>query len=456
MSVGVQPRARRVANASAPGGHGVPRRGRVSVLRQVLLGLGASVTRVWVPLRLRITAMSSWLTSALAPALRRLAPVLSTFTTIGRWTAVTAVTCAVVGLWCGWAEPAAVTLVLLVSLLIAVAFVLGRPQYDVRVDLATVRVVVGERAVGAIRVRNAAERSAPPSLIELPVGRALASFAVPRLDPGQIHEELFTIPTQRRAVLTMGPVRSVRRDPLELLHRQVNWTEPEEIYVHPRTARLENSSTGFVRDLEGLATKDLSNDDVSFHALREYVPGDDLRYVHWRSTARMNRLMIRQFEETRRSQFVIVLSTRLADYADEDEFELAISCAASLSRSAHADGKEVTVFTSDAKLPTPTPVRLMDAYSSIEPSTGIEPFGDRVRVVAAEAPGASVVALVTGSAMPLEQLRLASVRIPSMASCFGVRAATAEQLSRKGVGDFDLVSLPTLENLPLAIRVVTG
>ncbi len=112
--------------------------------------------------------------------------------------------------------------------------------------------------------------------------------------------------------------------------------------------RLDGRPPGFVRDLEGLATRDLSNDDVSFHALREYVPGDDLRHVHWRSTARTGRLMIRQFEETRRSQFVIVVSTRPADYADDDEFEVGIAVAASLSRSAQVDGKEVTVYSTDA------------------------------------------------------------------------------------------------------------
>jgi uncharacterized protein (DUF58 family) len=305
-------------------------------------------------------------------------------------------------------------------------------------------------------VRSTSQRSLAPSLIEFPVGRAVAAFPVPRLDPGQAHEELFTIPTQRRAVLTMGPVRSVRQDPLDLMRREQAWTEPEQLYVHPRTVRLDNASTGLLRDLEGLPTRDLSNDDVSFHALREYVPGDDLRHVHWRSTARSNKLMIRQFEETRRSQFVILVDTRLADYADDDEFELGISFAASLSRSAQADGKEVTVFTSTDTLPSPIPERLMDAYSAIEPSTSREPFGDRARVINAECPGASVVALVTGSATPLAQVRLAAVRVPSLARCFGVRAAVAEELGRRSVGDFNLVTVPLLEDLPGAIRVVSS
>ncbi|MGB8022593.1 MAG: DUF58 domain-containing protein, partial [Candidatus Nanopelagicales bacterium] len=361
---------------------------RVSRIRQ-------SLSRLPAGLRRRLGVGRSWLALVLArlrrlvaPLTDRLSPSWSAITPLGRWALLTAAVSGISGLWLGWAELGALAVVLVLAVLGGIVFVLGRPAYQVRVDLASLRVVVGERALGQIWVRNAAERSLAPSLIELPVGRAVAAFPLPRLDPGQEHEELFTIPTQRRAVLRLGPVRSVRQDPLQLLRREVAWTEPEEIYVHPRTARLDNASSGFVRDLEGLATKDLSNDDVSFHALREYVPGDDLRHVHWRSTARTGRVMIRQFEETRRSQFVILLATRLADYADADEFELGISVAASLSASAQADGKEVTVFTSDARLPGPTPASLLDAYSAIEPSRSLEPFGDRARVVAADAPGA--------------------------------------------------------------------
>lgn len=392
-----------------------------------------------------------------ATKVRRLTePIMLPITPLGRWALGLAVVAAIAAAVFGWVELAGVTAVLVLVLVAAIGFILGRPSYRVSVNLASLRVVVGERATGEISVRSASGRSTAPSQIELPVGKAVAAFTVPRLDPGEVHDESFIIPTQRRAVLPLGPVRSVRRDPLDLLRREVLWTEPEEIFVHPRTVRLDNSSTGFVRDLEGLATRDLSNDDVSFHALREYVPGDDLRYVHWRSTARTNRLMIRQFEETRRSQFVIVVSTRPPDYADDDEFESSIAVAASLSRSAQVDGKEVTVYSTDARLVGPTSASLLDEYSRIEPSPAGPTLGERVRVVAADSPAASVVALITGSQTPLEQLRLASVRVPTMARCFALRVAAGEELSRKAIGDFQLLTVPALDDLPRAMRAVAA
>lgn len=424
-------------------------RSRLAGVSRPLRAPVAGVRRGW-------RAFTAQLAGPAARVQRLTKPMLAPITPLGYWAVIVALGAAVAALLLGWIELAGVAIVLLLSVLAAIGFVLGRPSYRVSVDLASLRVVVGERATGGISVQSASARSTAPSQIELPVGRAVAAFTVPRLDPGELHEESFTIPTQRRAVLPLGPVRSVRRDPLDLLRREVTWTEPEEIFVHPRTVRLDNSSTGFVRDLEGLATRDLSNDDVSFHALREYVPGDDLRYVHWRSTARTNRLMIRQFEETRRSQFVIVVSTRPDEYAGDDEFELGIAVAASLSRSAQVDGKEVTVYTTDARLAGPTPASLLDGYSRVEPSPAGPNLVERVRVVAADSPAASVVALITGSRTPLEQLRLASVRVPTMARSFAIRAAAAEELSRKSVGDFQMLTVPVLEELPRAMRAVSA
>ena len=71
--------------------------------------------------------------------------------------------------------------------------------------------------------------------------------------------------------------------------------------MHPLLVSLAGASSGLLRDLEGQATRDLSDSDLSFHALRDYVAGDDRRYIHWRTTARRGSLMVKQFEDTRRT-----------------------------------------------------------------------------------------------------------------------------------------------------------
>ena len=234
------------------------------------------------------------------------APVTGVVSTTG-WLVLAGAVVALVIAWVfGWIEFAFLGFTLLAAVLVSIAFVFGRLHYRVGIELQPARVVAGERALGRLVVENAGASTSTPSRLELPVGAGLAEFVVPALAPGAEHEELFAVPTNRRAVIVAGPAVSVRGDQLGLLRRTVRWTEPVELFVHPRTARLQPSAAGLVRDLEGEVTKTITNNDISFHALRAYEPGDALRNVHWRTSARTGQLMVRQYEETRRSQLILV------------------------------------------------------------------------------------------------------------------------------------------------------
>ena len=122
--------------------------------------------------------------------------------------------------------------------------------------------------------------------------------------------------------MTVGPARALRADPLGLIRRIGTWLEPVTLYVHPKTIRVPFDATGIHADVEGVTTAKLSSSDVSFHALRDYVPGDDRRNVHWPMTAHIGRLVVRQFEETRRSHHLVVLDTRLGQWNDRDSLRL--------------------------------------------------------------------------------------------------------------------------------------
>ena len=140
----------------------------------------------------------------------------------------------------------------------------------------------------------------------------MAELVLPGLARGAGVQRQVPIPTGRRGVVPVGPVRTVRADPVGLVRRELIWADVAELFVHPRTIGIPSLSTGLIRDLEGKPTRDLSNNDVSFHALREYLPGDERRYIHWKSTARTGKYMVRQFEETRRSHLVVALSLALS------------------------------------------------------------------------------------------------------------------------------------------------
>jgi len=356
----------------------------------------------------------------------------------------------------GWWELTVTAVVIGAALLLCLLFLIGRTAYDVSLDLNRTRVVVGERAVGALTLSNTGTRAILPSRVVLPVGNGRGVFDVHRLSPGEQAEELFAIPTSRRAVVKVGPVSVVRGDPLGLFERVHRRDEPVDLFVHPRTVLFDGQSLGFLRDLEGLPATDLSPDDVSFHALREYQAGDDLRHVHWKSTARTGHIMVRQYEETRRSHFVIGLSTSPADYRDDDEFELAVSVAGSLGLRALRDSQRVEVRVQERALPAATGKQFLDALSGLEHSRAraggiVELAGS----VAASLALASVVVLVCGTKVDANDLRTACSRLPFGARVLAVvvsPAGTAPALRR--IGDADVITVGALEQLPLALRKV--
>lgn len=362
----------------------------------------------------------------------------------------------VIGQIAGWSEFTIAAAVIAIAVGVCALFLIGRTAYDVSLDLARTRVVVGERAVGALTLANRGSRAILPSRVVLPVGSGRGEFGIQRLAPGEEAEELFAIPTQRRGVVKVGPVSVVRGDPLGLFERAHRRDEPVDLFVHPRTVLFDGQSLGYLRDLEGLPAADLSRDDVSFHALLEYQPGDDLRHVHWKSTARTGTMMVRQYEETRRSHFVIGLSRSLNEYATADDFELGISAAGSIGLRALRDSQRVDVRVQGRELPAGTGKQLLDSLAAVENSKAKEGgIADLAGIVAATMPLASVVVLVCGSRVPSDDLRLACSRLPFGAKVLAVvtdTTATAPTLRR--IGDADVVTVGALEQIPLALQKV--
>jgi len=356
----------------------------------------------------------------------------------------------------GWSEFAVAAIVLVITVALCALFLIGRTAYDVSLDLARTRVVVGERAVGALTLANRGTRAILPSRVVLPVGSGRGEFGIQRLAPGEEAEELFAIPTQKRGVVKVGPVSVVRGDPLGLFERAHRRDDPVDLYVHPRTVLFDGQSLGYLRDLEGLPAADLSRDDVSFHALNEYQPGDDLRHVHWRSTARTGVMMVRQYEETRRSHFVIGLSRSSGDYASADDFELAISAAGSIGLRAIRDSQRVDMRVQGRELPAGTGKQLLDSLAAVESSKPRDGgIAELAGVLAATMPLASVVVLVCGTKVSTDTLRLACARLPFGARVLAVvadRAAASPALRR--IGDADVITIGALEQVPLALQKV--
>ncbi len=382
-------------------------------------------------------------------------PVTSTVTPAGWVVAVLTIVLLVAGPVLRWREMIVGGVFLAIVLLLAVAFVVGRQPLAARLDLARERVIVGERANGYLTLANPTTRRSRPLSVEFPVGEGRAAFEVPALDPAAQHEELFAVPTAHRAVLDVGPVTAVRADPLGLLRRERHLSEMDTLYVHPKTLRVDGTAAGLVRDLEGRTVPKVSDNDVSFHALRGYVAGDDRRHIHWKSSAKTGTLMVRQFEETRRSHLLTFVSSRLEDFGSDDEFELAISIAGSLGAQALADGQQLSAASSHGALPSGSGQRFLDGLSGLTYDWQARRLVDAARHLPHDALAASVMVLCVGEGVSITDLRRARQYLPVDTRVIAVRCIVGHEPSVRWLGDLGVATVGRLEELGIAVRRVS-
>lgn len=234
----------------------------------------------------------------------------------------------------------------------------------------------------------------------------------------------------RRGVVPVGPVQLHRQDPLGLMHTVVSSQDETELYVRPSMVPVQSLGAGSQRDLEGIPSSEISMNDLAFHALREYVPGDDLRHVHWRSSARAGELVVRQYRESRRSQATIVLDTARTSYASEEDFELAVSTAASLATGAAAELEDTTVVLGREVVAGSGTNGMLDAFCRVQQdATAVALTGV---TAACAAPEAAVILVATGSACGVDDLVALAAAFAPTASIVALRANSGEPV-RLGV-----------------------
>ncbi|MEN2740189.1 DUF58 domain-containing protein [Microbacterium sp. X-17] len=386
--------------------------------------------------------------------------VAETVTPAGWLVLAAAVLGLALGLVFGWVELVVAGSAAVVLLLLSVPFLFGGRSYDVALRLDHERVVAGGDATGRIVVTNTGRGVALPGAVEVPIGDGLVEVQVPLLRRGARFAEEVVIPARRRGIVTIGPVRAVRGDPVGILRREASWTDTHTLYIHPVTTALPSVSTGFIRDLEGNPSSLVVDADISFHALREYAPGDAQRQIHWKSTAKTGTLMVRQYEESRRSRMVVALATEEEEFGDDDEFELAVSVAASIGARGIRDGRDVHVVVggevpefarrrvhSIRELPTVSGRTLLDALSGVERDAGITALPDVARLAGEAHPDVSIAFLVCGPAATPRMLQTTALAFPLGV---GVVAVVCDPRARPGLrtlGDVAVVTVGLVDDL---------
>lgn len=161
-----------------------------------------------------------------------------------------------------------------------------------------------------------------------------------------------------RGRFVLGPLSARLRDPFGLVSRRVALPGTSELVVYPRVWRLsERVPLGGPSGGDRGRTRPLLSGEDLAH-VREYVRGDDLRKVHWPSTAHRGRLMVRQPEAPRDPRATVLLDTRRQAHTGTgpaSTFETAVSAAASVVHHVAVHGRAVRLVDGPGPATAPRP-----------------------------------------------------------------------------------------------------
>lgn len=241
-----------------------------------------------------------------------------------------------IGGWLGhWGGIAVLGTGLVVVTLAALAHSLRRPQLSIQRQVEPPRVEKGSPAIAVVHATNRSRRSLPGITVEQRLGDEPVRLVLPRLRRGESGLRTYRLPTSRRGVFEIGPIEVVRADPFGLCRNVQRLGHSQRIAVHPRLLPLALLPSGTSRNLEGPSSDTSPQGSIGFHTLRDYVVGDDLRTIHWASTARTGKLVVRHNVDTAQPYTVVLADLRPEVYSQET-FETAIDVTASLVSSMSA------------------------------------------------------------------------------------------------------------------------
>jgi uncharacterized protein (DUF58 family) len=211
------------------------------------------------------------------------------------------------------------------------------------------RLHAGDAAIVELSVTNTGHRrSATAMVIDTVDHTRLARVRIAPLAPGRSTTGRYQLLTDHRGRLNLGPLRVHYSDPLGLTRIDLDVGTTDQMVIFPAVDRLPAPPP----DARG--ERDTGNPQHQrwiggdeFHALRGYATGDDLRHVHWPTSARVDELMVRQSEAHRQTRTTVVLDTRSTVHS-AGSFEPCVSAAASVLMAAARRGDLLNLATTTA------------------------------------------------------------------------------------------------------------
>lgn len=163
-----------------------------------------------------------------------------------------------------------------------------------------------------------------------------SDFMVPTLWPGERVLLSYVARAQKRGVYTWSPVQTSASDPFGVFQRFVPVEAEGEAVVYPRPLDLNGGLAQSGIELRGMSTGERargSESGLDFYGIRDYGPGDDLRRIHWPTTARHGKLTVVEFDRGASGNVAVVLDTMAgSEFGSgvDSSFEVGVRAAASL------------------------------------------------------------------------------------------------------------------------------
>jgi uncharacterized protein (DUF58 family) len=251
----------------------------------------------------------------------------------------------------------------------------ARPALEIRRHARPSRVHVG--ASGHVVLEGVTIARTPLlALTEMVDGGARsARFLLTPSAAGEPIAATYRVPTTRRGRHELGPLLAIITDPLGLARRAWEVVGITDIIVRPRVHPVlaPRRAGGGDQDPRAEGARVPAFEPAGeFLALRDYEPGDDPRRVHWRSSARLGELVVRQDEAAAPGRVVLLLDTRTSAH-DDASFEIAVEAIASLATRLHQDHAPVEVVTTAGRVlsrPGPGTLELLlDRLAVVEVTT---------------------------------------------------------------------------------------
>ncbi|GAW47808.1 MULTISPECIES: DUF58 domain-containing protein [unclassified Nocardioides] len=261
----------------------------------------------------------------------------SVATARGRMTALLGLLLLVAGI--GWRYPltAGLGAVLLVVVLAEVVSVLATADVEVHREVQPSVVVRHEPCTGTLRVTGRRRRGLVRFDAMDEVDGRLVPVQLPDTAGATTVSVSYPIPTPRRGLLPVGPVHLRRYGLAGMAATSTATGRVEEVRVLPRRIPLGTMMPGHRRAPAGTDTS-VEYGGTDLVGLHEYAMGDDLRRLHWATSARSGTLMVREDADPAEPHVCVLLDDRVPSYdgstSPGELFEEAVELVAALCRAA--------------------------------------------------------------------------------------------------------------------------